>query len=292
MREYSKISPKFWIGETGKAIKKQGMEAQIVAMYLLTSPHANMLGLYYCPVVFISHETGLTFEGASKGLKRAKQAGFCMYDDETEMVWVMEMAAYQIADHLSPNDNRVKGVNTEYQNLPENPFLSLFYEKYKDAFCLSECRDSVVNTEAPSKPLLSQEQEQEQEQKQEQEKPSSSEQSSDKAKSKFGNEDDHKTARWMFDRIKTILPNAKEPSWDSWANDVRLMRERDGHDHAAICALFEWANKDSFWSSNILSPGKLREKWDQLSAKRGQPAGASRGIHSFENIDYGQSGSL
>ena len=53
-----------------------------------------------------------------------------------------------------------------------------------------------------------------------------------------------------------------------WANCVRLMRERDNREPAAIRALFAWAHKDPFWSANILSPKKLREKWSALAAKR------------------------
>lgn len=164
MREYSKVGPKFWIGATGKRLRAAGMEAQIVAMYLLTSPHANMLGLYYCPTMFIAHETGIGMEGATKGLQSAIEAGFCEYDEASEVVWVIEMASYQIAESLKPNDLRVKGVHNEYMSLPSNPYLVRFYEKYKDAFCMSECRGNDSPLEAPSKPLLSQEQEQEQEQ--------------------------------------------------------------------------------------------------------------------------------
>ncbi|QBH20830.1 hypothetical protein EYC51_15785 [Alcaligenes faecalis] len=167
MRDYSKVGPKFWIGATGKRLRTAGVEAQIVAMYLLTSPHANMLGLYYCPEMFIAHETGLGLEGASKGLQRAIEAGFCEYDEASEVVWVIEMASYQIGDALKPNDLRVKGVQNEYGSLPDNPYLVRFYEKYKDAFCMSVCRGKQSPMEAPSKPLRSQEQEQEQEQEKE-----------------------------------------------------------------------------------------------------------------------------
>lgn len=54
-----------------------------------------MLGLYYLPILYIAHETGLGLEGASKGLKSTIEAGFCSYDEDTEMVWVHEMAAYR-----------------------------------------------------------------------------------------------------------------------------------------------------------------------------------------------------
>jgi len=172
MRDYSKVGPKFWIGATGKRLRAAGMEAQIVAMYLMTSPHANMLGLYYCPITFIAHETGLPLEGALKGLQRAIEAGFCEYDEASEVVWVIEMAAYQIGESLKPNDLRVKGVQNEYDSLPDNPYLTRFYEKYSAAFCMSKCRGKTKPLqspfEAPSKPLRSQEQEQEQEQKKEQ----------------------------------------------------------------------------------------------------------------------------
>lgn len=164
MRDYSKVGPKFWIGATGKRLRAAGMEAQIVGMYLLTSPHANMLGLFYCPLAFIAHETGLGIEGASKGLNSAIEAGFCEYDEASEVVWVIEMASYQVGEALKPNDLRAKGVQNEYNSLPENPYLARFFDKYGVAFCMTSSRGKTSPFNAPSKPHGSQEQEQEQEQ--------------------------------------------------------------------------------------------------------------------------------
>jgi hypothetical protein len=70
MRDYGKISPQFWVGKTGKAIKAGGPESVVVAMYLMSSPHSNMIGMYYLPMMYQAHETGLGIEGASKGLAR------------------------------------------------------------------------------------------------------------------------------------------------------------------------------------------------------------------------------
>lgn len=173
MRDYSRVSPKFWIGDTGKKLKKAGAEAVVVGLYLMTSPHSNMLGLFYQPELLIAHETGLGFEGASKGLQRCIEAGFCAYDRESEMVWVFEMARFQIAEKLSESDKRSIGVQNEYNQLPENPFLAGFYDRYAKAFNLTRKREmkafELCPTEAPSKPHRSQEQEQEQEQEQKQE---------------------------------------------------------------------------------------------------------------------------
>jgi hypothetical protein len=160
MREYGKISPQFWIGPTGKALRKAGTEAQLVALYLMTSPHANMIGLYYLSESSIAHETGLGFEGASKGLQSAIEAGFCRYDADAEVIWVVEMATYQIADELSAKDLLCKGIQRDYASVPENKYLAEFFDKYYGVFHMTKCRGA----KAPSKPLRSQEQEQEQEQ--------------------------------------------------------------------------------------------------------------------------------
>jgi len=97
---------------------------------------------------------------------------------------------------------------------------------------------------------------------------STSEQSPDKqTRRKWGTPEDHKAAQWIFSMIRKLNGKAREPSWDSWANDIRLMRENDRRTHHEICDLFKRANADDFWKANILSPSKLREKWDSLAIK-------------------------
>lgn len=151
MRDYAKIAGTFWTGTTGKALKAQGMEAVITAVYLMSCPVSNMLGLYWLPRMYLEHESGLGSEGGRKGLARAIEGGFCQYDDATEVVWVMEMAAWQIGDALLPTDNRVKGVQREYDALPENPYLTAFYERYATAFCMVSCRGKQKGLRRPSK---------------------------------------------------------------------------------------------------------------------------------------------
>jgi len=172
MRDYAKLSPTFWSGSTGKELRRRGSEGVIVALYLMSSPHSNMLGLYYQPRLYMAHETGLGIEGASKGLRDCIESGFCEYDDATEVVWVPEMAAYQIGDALASGDKRCKGIQKDYMALPNNRFVRAFFDRYSKAFHLAKPHpfepDKTEKTEAPyqapSKPHRSQEQEQEQEQ--------------------------------------------------------------------------------------------------------------------------------
>lgn len=167
MREYSKAMPRMWQGKTMKALRRYP-EGVIVALYLMTSPSSNMLGLFAQPVLYMAYETGLGEEGARKGLQRCIEAGFCSYDEESEFVWVHEMASYQIASELKSNDKRCIGIQKDYDALSENPFLGAFFDRYAGAFHLTtrrgDGRQSQGASQAPSKPHRSQEQEQEQEQ--------------------------------------------------------------------------------------------------------------------------------
>ncbi|HHZ7075536.1 TPA: hypothetical protein ACWLWR_000316 [Morganella morganii] len=108
---------------------------------------------------------------------------------------------------------------------------------------------------------------------------------------KWGTADDLKAAQWIFQLITKISPSAKTPNWSGWANDIRLMREQDSRTHSDICQMFKFANQDSFWKSNILSPAKLREKWTQLEAKRntqGQGKPSGRPHLDFDNTDWAE----
>jgi len=162
MRDYAKVSPKFWTGESGKKMRGQ-VEAQIVAMYLMSSPHSDMTGVYTCPMIYIAYETGLGMEGASKGLQRLIETDFCTYEEVSETVFVHEMAKYQIGEELKVNDNQVKSVKKAYASM-KGVIRERFFARYHISFHL----EGVSPFEAPSKPLRSQEQEQKQEQKQEQ----------------------------------------------------------------------------------------------------------------------------
>ena len=53
-----------------------------------------------------------------------------------------------------------------------------------------------------------------------------------------------------------------------WANEVRLMRERDNRTYEEIIEIIHFSQQDNFWKGNILSMGKLRKQFDQLNLKR------------------------
>lgn len=102
---------------------------------------------------------------------------------------------------------------------------------------------------------------------------------------KWGTAEDQQCAEWIFGLVEKIKPTSKQPGGAAWANDVRLMRELDGHSHREICELFRWSSQDAFWCSNILSPAKLRAKWDTLSLQR-EAGGRRTATVNAQGIDF------
>ncbi len=137
MREYAKVAPGFWTGDSGRKIRAAGPEALVVALYLVTGPHANMIGLYYLPVPFIAHETGLPAERVTAALSQLERIGFVRRDDAREMVWVCEMARFQVAERLKPADKRVAGIRALLERIPATPLRDGFVARYRQAFHLS-----------------------------------------------------------------------------------------------------------------------------------------------------------
>lgn len=158
MRDYGAVSPRFWTGETGRKLRGH-MEAQLVALYLQTAPGSHMIGLYNLALPTLCHETGLSLEGACKGLARLSEVGFAHYDAEEDVIWVPEMARFQIGDALNIGargpDNRIAGVERELENFRKSKFFNQFLDRYAKPFNLKIKCETVSPSEAPPKGLPS-----------------------------------------------------------------------------------------------------------------------------------------
>lgn len=136
MRAYATVSPLFWTGSTGKRLRNQH-DAQLISLYLMTSPHAHQSGIYCLPIMYLCHETGRPLEGAYKALSILDSEGYCKYDRDAEWVWVCEMAAWQIGSDLAANDKRCKGLQQYLKGLPDLPFMDAFIARYASDFHLT-----------------------------------------------------------------------------------------------------------------------------------------------------------
>lgn len=157
MRTYGTVSLTFWSGATGRRLRARGSDVLLSALYLMTCPSSNMIGLFYLPMALLAHETGLAIESLRAALLALAEEGFAQYDEEEEHVWVLEMAKYQIGSALKPEDKRCSGAVAESQKMRKSKFYPAFWARYRSDFHLPEL-EGADPLEAPCKPLGSQEQ--------------------------------------------------------------------------------------------------------------------------------------
>ena len=86
-----------------------------------------------------------------------------------------------------------------------------------------------------------------------------------------------KLANYLLAKIRernsSIYPTDSKnpPDTQKWANDIRLMHERDARSYDDVKRIIEWCQQDSFWQNNILSASKLRKQFGKLIDKADTP---------------------
>lgn len=170
---YGIVFPEFWTGRTGRELRARGKDAQLLALYLATNSHTNMLGLYRLPLDDIQHETGLTSKAIGRAFGAVIDSDYARYDAGTWYVWVKQMARIRLGlkagDAMNPNDLKATATNRIYAALDPNPFLGEFFDTNRRTLCLKKRRESVglvvdlgghphrsglpSPSEAPSKPV-------------------------------------------------------------------------------------------------------------------------------------------
>ena len=147
MREqYGVLFPRFWEGTTGRALQERGREAVLLAVYLASCRHANMIGLYELPLVIVERELTVLKSRASimKAFAEIEDVSYAAFDTATEYVWVREMARIRLnlqpGEAMKAGDHKHKAVLRLYSGLKPNPFLGPFYERYGDILRIHQGR--------------------------------------------------------------------------------------------------------------------------------------------------------
>src|SRR5207248_2117329 len=72
----------------------------------------------------------------------------------------------------------------------------------------------------------------------------------------------------------------------NWAREADLMITRDGRTEQEIESLILWTQADSFEHKNVLSMGKLRERFDHLTLKAAKVTATKRHPKPIESMDH------
>jgi len=261
MREYGRIFISFW---TSANMRGLSSDARALGAYLLTGPHTTALGCFRCPVGYVSDDLEIPPERVRKAfhdLCETKNGPFIYYDFDAGWVLIPKFLKWEPPQ----NPNMGKNIAGLFENVPD------YIQCYKHlVYSLREYGrhlppETINRLKTLSNGFANQDQDQDQEVREDPpEKPASKPPATRKV-----SDEDMAIATWIFETIRDRhAPDIKKPNLTAWANDVRLMRERDGRAPEHIRALFEWATGHHFWHGNILSPASLRKQWTKLAVQR------------------------
>lgn len=131
MRNAALVKSRFWIGGTGrKVLRQHGQRTALTALYLVTSPHSHMSGLYYLPLALAASELCITEGELLDDIRALEEVGFARYDGDAGIVWVINMLAHQVSRAWNERDSRAKTIRLHLQGLPETRLLHAFCTRY------------------------------------------------------------------------------------------------------------------------------------------------------------------
>lgn len=161
MRNYGVIYNNFWSSSTIHNLSDDG---KLLALYLLSSPHTSMIGLFRLPDGYVSEDLNWGFERVSKGFENLSANGFATRDSVSKWVFIHKYLHW----NKIQNQNQAKSAIKVLLDAPDKiPFKTEVARVLIDScrrFKGDIDQEFETLTQTLSKPLPNQEQEQEQEQ--------------------------------------------------------------------------------------------------------------------------------
>ncbi|EAA2042154.1 replication protein [Salmonella enterica subsp. enterica serovar Enteritidis] len=160
MRDYGKVHTSFWISD---GMRQVSDDARLLALYLLTGQHTNMIGCFRLPDGYVSEDLGWPFERVSKGFDELSRNGFVSRDSTSKWVLIRNFMTWNSIE----NPNQGISALRLFSQVPDNTSLKPELARILAGAIDHIDPEKLKGSERVIKPFLNQEQEQEQEQDQE-----------------------------------------------------------------------------------------------------------------------------
>ncbi len=145
---YYRITPRFWQDSDVRNDWTEDM--RMLALYLMTSPHRNMIGLFYCPLNYMESDlqwTSKRLQSAFEALAK-ESVDFVRYDPKAHVVFLVNGLK-----HDAPSSgNQVEGASTVVAGLPTTYLLNDLLEA-ADSLCPELAKRLRSDFEATSEHL-------------------------------------------------------------------------------------------------------------------------------------------
>ena len=116
---YTRVESRFWQDEKMRTVSD---DARYLMLYLLTSPHRNILGLYFLPFPYACFDLGWDEKRFKKALEELLKTGGIAYDALSHVVLVKNYLKHNPLE----NPNQVKSAIVKLDELPETHLFQSF----------------------------------------------------------------------------------------------------------------------------------------------------------------------
>lgn len=162
MRDYGKVHTTFWSSTTTRSLSEDG---RALAIYLLTSPHSTITGVFRLPDGYVCDDMQWSSERVAEGFKELFRKGFANRCETTKWVWISKHLKWNQPE----NPNQRKSAAKLALSIPDECVWKADFIEEWGEFLGIEWKPFPNPSETVPEPFLNQEQEQEQKQEQKQE---------------------------------------------------------------------------------------------------------------------------
>jgi len=113
---YTRIKSIFWNDEK---VKLWSDDAKLLALYLLTSPHNNILGCHVLPKLYISADLNWDAKRLDEAFNQLFRDGFIKYDETNRLLLIVNYLKHNPIE----NGNQAKAAEKQLAELPKSPLL-------------------------------------------------------------------------------------------------------------------------------------------------------------------------
>jgi hypothetical protein len=162
MRDYGKVHTTFWSSTTTRNLSEDG---RALALYLLTSPHSTITGVFRLPDGYVCDDMQWSSERVAEGFAELFRKGFANRCETTKWVWISKHLKWNEPE----NPNQRKSAAKVALSIPDECVWKADFIGEWGGFLGIEWQPLPNPSRTVPEPFLNQKQEQEQEQKQKQE---------------------------------------------------------------------------------------------------------------------------
>lgn len=120
MRDYGKVFTGFWSSETTRSLSDDG---RMLALYLLTSDHTNMIGTLRLPDGYACEDLQWSIERVSEGFANCLAKGFATRFDGSNLVVIHNYLTWNPVENQNQAKAAIKLLESLPYNTPQRPAM-------------------------------------------------------------------------------------------------------------------------------------------------------------------------